>query len=123
MKFVIDLQGAQTESRFRGIGRQARSLAKAIIERASAHDVFLLFNSALRDGLDELMQEFERLLPRSHIKLFNVPADVRELEVGNMWRMRAAELVRETYLADLRADVVHVSSLFEGVVDNAVTSI
>jgi glycosyltransferase involved in cell wall biosynthesis len=123
MKLVIDLQGAQTESRFRGIGRQARSLAKAIIERAGAHDVFLLFNSALRDGLDELMQEFERLLPRSHIKLFNVPADVRELELGNMWRMRAAELVRETYLADLRADVVHVSSLFEGVVDNAVTSI
>jgi glycosyltransferase involved in cell wall biosynthesis len=123
MKLVIDLQGAQTESRYRGIGRQARSLATAIIEHASAHDVYLLFNGALKSGLDESIQEFRRLLPRSQIKIFQIPSGVRELEARNMWRMRVAELAREAYLADMRADIVHLSSLFEGVHDDAVTSI
>lgn len=33
MKILLDLQGAQTESRFRGIGRQTLSLARALIRR------------------------------------------------------------------------------------------
>ena len=31
MRIVIDMQGAQTESRFRGIGRYSTSLAQAIV--------------------------------------------------------------------------------------------
>ena len=37
--------------------------------------------------------------------------------------MRAAELAREAYLADMEADIVYVGGLFEGIHDDAVTSI
>ncbi len=37
MRIVIDMQGAQTESRFRGIGRYSLSLAKAIVQNRGDH--------------------------------------------------------------------------------------
>ena len=42
---------------------------------------------------------------------------------GNEWRREVAERLREAYLASLQPDIVHVLSLFEGYVDDAVTSV
>jgi glycosyltransferase involved in cell wall biosynthesis len=123
MKLVIDMQGAQTESRSRGIGRHTRHFATAVIEHAQAHDVHLVFNGGLRENLDDLLAQFMQLLPRDQIGMFQIPDRVREMEPDNLWRMRAAELAREAYLAESGADIVHVSSLFEGAGDDAVTSI
>jgi len=41
MRIVVDLQGAQSESRFRGIGRYSLGLAKAIAREAGQHEVWL----------------------------------------------------------------------------------
>jgi hypothetical protein len=38
MRIVIDLQGAQTQSRFRGIGRYSLSLAEALVSINHAHN-------------------------------------------------------------------------------------
>ena len=35
MRIVLDMQGAQTESRFRGIGRYSTALAQAIARNAA----------------------------------------------------------------------------------------
>src|SRR4051812_28999031 len=123
MKLVLDLQGTQTESRFRGIGRQTRALTTAILQHAGKHDVHLLFNNVLRDGLDEAIGHFKHFVSATQIHVFDIPVDVKEYDRANLWRMRAAELAREAYLANMRADIVYLSSLFEGVHDNAVTSI
>ncbi len=40
MRIVIDLQGAQTESRFRGIGRYSIAIARGIIRNNSRHEIF-----------------------------------------------------------------------------------
>ncbi len=117
------MQGAQTESRLRGIGRQARMLAKTMIAHGTAHDIAILLNSGLTENLDELRQEFLDVLPPGSIKLFDIPGDVAESDPANLWRMRAAELMREAFLSNLKPDVVHLSSLFEGINDNAVTSV
>ena len=37
--------------------------------------------------------------------------------------MQAAELLREKFLADLRPDIVHVSTLFEGIHNEVVASV
>ena len=37
--------------------------------------------------------------------------------------METGELVRESFLASLKPDIVHVSSLFEGLTDDVLTSI
>ena len=123
MKLVIDLQGAQTESQFRGIGRQARMLARAMIAHAGAHDVSIVLNRGLDKNAELVRQEFRQLVPLGNIRFFDIPGDVAECHDANIWRMRAAELMREAFLAGLKPDVVHVTSLFEGMNDNAVTSI
>nr|VFK10869.1 MAG: Glycosyltransferase involved in cell wall bisynthesis [Candidatus Kentron sp. LPFa]VFK27303.1 MAG: Glycosyltransferase involved in cell wall bisynthesis [Candidatus Kentron sp. LPFa] len=123
MRIIIDMQGAQTESRFRGIGRYALSLAKAIAHNRGRHDVFLALNGLFPDTIEPLRAAFDNLLPQDNIRVWHAPGPVREQQPGNDTRREVAELVREAFLASLRPDVVHISSLFEGYVDDGVTSI
>jgi len=48
---------------------------------------------------------------------------IREADVGNEWRRDCAEIIRETFLLSLKPDLVLVTSLIEGYLDDAVTSI
>lgn len=123
MRIVIDLQGAQTESRFRGIGRYTLSLAQAIVRNRGEHEVIIVLNGLLQDTIEPIRAAFHPLLPRENIRVWYVPGPVREREPDNIWRREAAELAREAFLASLKPNVVHVSSLFEGYLDDAVTSI
>lgn len=117
MRIVIDLQGAQTESRFRGIGRYSLSLTKAIVQEAGAHEVWIALNAQLPDSVALLQQELASLVPESRLRIYDVPA----CEAAGSWTRRAAELLRHRFISDLAPDVVLVTSMFES--GNAVTSI
>jgi len=119
MRIVIDLQGAQSESRFRGIGRYSMSLAQAMVRNAGEHEIWLALNSRLPDSISDIRTAFAGLIPQERIRIFDVPDD----SSPSAWSERAAEVVRESFLATLNPDVVLVSSLFEGYWANAVTSI
>lgn len=123
MRIVIDMQGAQSESRFRGIGRYTLALAQAIVRNRGEHDIFLALNGLLSDSIEPIRAAFAGLLPQENIRVWYAPVPVRECEPGNEWRGEVAERIREAFLASLQPDVVHVSSLFEGYADDAVTSI
>lgn len=123
MRIVIDMQGAQTESRFRGIGRYTLSLAQAIVRNRDEHEVVLALNGLFPDTIEPIRAAFDGLLPQENIRVWYAPGPVRECEPGNEWRREVAEHIREAFLASLRPDVVHISSMFEGYADDAVTSI
>lgn len=123
MRIVIDMQGAQTASRFCGIGRYTLSLAQAIVRSRGRHEVFLALCGLFPDTIESIRAAFDGLLPQENIRVWYAPGPVRECEPGNVWRREAAERIREAFLASLRPDVVHVTSLFEGYEDDAVTSI
>lgn len=123
MRILIDLQGAQSASRFRGIGRYSLSLALAIARNAGEHEVWLVLNSAFPESIFSIRHSFEGLIPPERIRILDIPAPVAEVDPTNEWRTRTAEKVREHFLQQLKPDVVHISSLFEGYVDDAVTSI
>ncbi|MDO8291262.1 MAG: glycosyltransferase family 1 protein [Gallionella sp.] len=123
MRIVIDMQGAQTISRFRGIGRYSLSLALAMSRNAGEHEIWLALNGAFPESIFSIRHAFDGLVPQERIRIFEVPAPVAEVERANMWRVRAAEKIREHFLQQLKPDVVHVSSLFEGYADDAVTSV
>ena len=123
MRIVIDMQGAQTESRFRGIGRYTLSLAQAIARNRGGHEVLLALNGLFPDMIEPIRAAFEDLLPQENIRVWYAPGPVRGCEAGNEWRHEAAERIREAFLAGLRPDVVHIPSLFEGYGDDAVLSI
>ena len=50
MRIVIDLQGAQSDSRFRGIGRYSLSLALAMARNAGEHELWIALNAALAES-------------------------------------------------------------------------
>lgn len=123
MKIVLDLQGAQSDSRFRGIGRYSCALAKAIIQEGRQHEIWVVLNARIPESIEPLRAQFENLLPRDRIRVFQTPGPVAELDLANAWRMQAAELLRENFLADLQPDIVHMSTLFEGFHNEVVASI
>lgn len=123
MRIVIDMQGAQTESRFRGIGRYTMAFAQAVIRNRGEHEVILALSGLLPDTIEPIRAAFDGLLPQENIRVWHAPGPVKEEQPGNESRREVAELAREAFLASLRPDVVHISSLFEGYIDDAVTSI
>lgn len=124
MRIVIDMQGAQTSSRFRGIGRYSVALVRAIAQKAGEHEVWIVLNGQLHDSISNIHTVFEGLIPTNRIIVFDVPPAVSSENPSNVWRRRAAELIRESFIEELQPDVVYISSLFEGANScNAVLSI
>ncbi len=123
MRIVVDLQPLQTVSRDRGIGRYSLGLVRAMIAAGGSHEWLMVLNHAFPEAMDGIRQSFAGLLPRENILTFEIPAPVAAIDPANGWRRRTAELVRENFLHQLRPDWVHVASLFEGLEDDAVTSI
>lgn len=123
MRIVIDLQGAQSESRYRGIGRYSLALALGVARNAGEHEVWLVLNAALGGAIEDIRQAFDGLVPRERICLFDGAGASAEAHPVNSPRARAGELLREYAIAQLRPDAVLVTSLFEGYVDDAVVSI
>ncbi len=124
MRIVIDLQGAQsTGSRNRGIGRYSLSLAQAIVRNRGQHDVIIALSSLFPDTIEPIREAFQSHLPSENIRVWQVKGPLSYIDPTNNWRREAAELVYEAFLASLNPSVVLVSSLFEGLIDDAVTSI
>lgn len=123
MRLVIDMQGAQTESRFRGIGRYSLSLAQAIARKCGKHEVILALNAHFPETIDPIRVAFEGLIPQKNIRVWCAPGPIRETDPSNHFRREIAERMREAFLVDLKPDVVLITSLVEGLGDDAVTSI
>ena len=123
MRIIIDLQGAQTESRFRGIGRYALSFALAVARNRGNHEVFIALSGFFPDTIEPVRAAFDGIVPQENIRVWHAPGPVMESALDNYIRRQNAELIREAFLSSLRPDIIHITSLFEGYIDNAITSI
>jgi len=123
MRIVIDLQGAQTESRFRGIGRYSLSLAQAIVRNRGKDEVILALNGLFADTIIPIREAFDGLLPPENILVWSAVGPIRECDPANARRREMGEHLREAFLASLNPDIVLITSLFEGWGDDAVGSI
>lgn len=123
MRIVIDMQGMQTESKFRGIGRYTTALIKALIEENTDHTIILALNGLFPETIEHVRTFFDGLLPQENIQVWESVGPVRYIETENNVRRDIAERLREAFLFSLEPDVIVITSLFEGVGDDAVTSI
>jgi glycosyltransferase involved in cell wall biosynthesis len=123
IRCVLDLQGAQGESAFRGIGRYSLNFARAMVRSAGEHEVWIALNGLFPETAASLRAEFSKWLPQDRIVVFQTPGPVSEMDPANTWRRKAAEAIRESFLASLKPDILHVSSMVEGYADNSVTSV
>lgn len=120
MRILIDLQGVQTQSKHRGIGRYSLALAEAMLRQPRGHEFWVVSNADMeRDKLEGIAS----LLPRERFVTFRSVQPAHWRDPANAWRRHASERIREAFLQDLQPDLVHVSSLMEGAQEAAVTSI
>lgn len=123
MRIVIDLQGAQTMSRYRGIGRYTLSFTRALIRQRGDHEILIALNGLFPHTIESIAGAFEGLLPRENIRVWYAPGPLNNMESGNEWRQGVAEILREAFIASLRPDAVYISSFLEGFSDSAVISV
>lgn len=123
MRIVIDLQSPQGTSKNRGMGRYTLCLAQAMARLAEGHELWIALNGLFPDTVDTLRAAFDGLVPPERVVVWEAPGPVTWIDPNDAWRREAAELIRESFIAGIRPDVVHVASLFEGFSDDCVTSV
>lgn len=123
MNILIDLQGSQTESKFRGIGRYSLSITKGLLRNNKYHNYYIFLNGNFEDTLEDIKKSLYGLLPEKNIIVCQLPAPLRACDQGNEWRQEAAAIIREEMIRTLSVDWVFITSLFEGHVDDAAITI
>ena len=123
MRIMLDMQSAQTESRFHGIGRYTVSLTQAIVRNKGKHEIIIALSDLFPETIESIRATFDNLLPQENIRIWSAPGPVREWQTENGARREAAELIREAFIASLQPDIVHIMSLCEGYSNDAITSI
>ncbi|WNZ00221.1 glycosyltransferase [Sulfurospirillum sp. 'SP'] len=123
MKIVVDLQACQSGSRLGGIGRYSMNLAEGLIRQSGQHELFFILNNLFPETIEKIYTTLGKSIPKSHIRVFNIPGPVNESNRDNFSRMHIAEILREKFIYDLQPDIVFVSSLIEGLGDDVVSSV
>jgi glycosyltransferase involved in cell wall biosynthesis len=114
MRILVDLQGAQTESRFRGIGRYVTALTRAMIRNAAQHEIFILLNGLFPETISSIRQQFFGLIPDQNILVWYAPGSVNDYSRKSQGWRNIAERIRQDFIDTLKPDALYISSLFEG---------
>ncbi len=123
MRIVIDLQGVQSNDTKQEIGRYCLSLTQAILRNKGEHEVIIALNGLFPESIEPIRAIFESQLPQEQIRIWHTPDISQSVDTGKSKFKKAAELIREAFLANLKPDVILITSLFEGLYDSAVTTI
>jgi glycosyltransferase involved in cell wall biosynthesis len=117
------MQGAQSESRFRGIGRYTMSFTKALIKNKGQHEVHIVLNGLLADSIPNILEEFQNLLPSDNIHTWIAPSIlVSPHDTEKSYRKMFMELTREAFIESLNPDIIHITNIFEGYNENSVVT-
>ena len=122
MRIVLDLQACQSVNRHGRAARHALGLTQALLRLGSAHDIRILLNGAL-GNIDEIRAALGPLIAAARIMVFDIPAPVAGKQAANAWRQEAAERLRQHFLSGMAPDIVHVFGHFDGLDDDAVSSL
>lgn len=123
MRILIDMQGMQGVSQNRGIGRYTQSFVHALISIAQKHDIYFLLNGLYPGTAKQIQKAFLASLPKTRFLVFDALGPVQESDAENGQNARISELIREKLIKDIAPDFLIVTSLFEGMGNDSVTSI
>lgn len=114
MRLIIDMQGAQTASRFRGIGRYTMGLVEALVRNRGEHEVFLALNGMLSESIVDIREAFTDLLPKENIRVWYTPTPIAYSEPKSAENRSIALEIYSAFLLSLKPDVVFTTSMMEG---------
>lgn len=122
-RILIDLQACQNGSKFRGLGRYTKNMAREIAKQAELGSVHLLLSAVFQTSILPLRQYFSDFVPEQNIHVVQLLDRAEDCSESGRWRKKASALLREAYIEMLAPSVVFQPSFFEGYGDNAVISI
>jgi len=124
LHILIDVQGYQSESKFRGIGRSTLAMSRAIIKNAGENRVSILMNGMYPiEGINDVKKSYVDILPPEEMFIFSAVGPTAYCNIDNHSRNKAALIERDVAIANINPDVVYVISFFEGHGDNYTVSI
>lgn len=124
MHIVIDLQGAQASNRYRGIGRASLSLALAMASLAyKKHRISLVLNADFADSYDFIREKFQNFIRPEDFYAWKPLTPCFGHDQKNLWRLRTSRVLYSAFIKKLNPDAWVTTSIFEGFVDNAVSSV
>jgi hypothetical protein len=94
-----------------------------MIADSHGHDIYVMLNEAFPESIGLIRSELRGILPPENIVTWCTPYPVFYADPDNLDRRKSGELIREFFIRKLEPDVVLITSLFEGIGDNSVTSI
>ncbi|WP_076224678.1 MULTISPECIES: glycosyltransferase [Brevundimonas] len=122
MRFVTDLQSCQSGSRLGGIGRYSLELSKAIVRLSPQHEHLILLNDRNPEAEAVIRREFRDLLAPTAFRICSIPEGSAYLtDEGRTTDV--ADQIRDRFIRELSPDILHVSSLIEGIGDDIATTI
>ena len=101
MKIVVDLQGIQNDSRFRGIGRYSIAFVKALIRNRASNEIVVLLSDLFPESLKEAKASRGQEAAQCTIKVWSGIGPTAFLDEKNSWRRDVSELLREAYIENL----------------------
>ncbi|OUW01412.1 MAG: hypothetical protein CBD16_05590 [Betaproteobacteria bacterium TMED156] len=120
MKLAIDFQGAQASNSERGIGRYCLSIVSELCNHHSTElEIHLLINGVFVSEGIKLRKIFKTKLPANNIHTF-FPSTKFNQEIMDEDEKSRSEIIREAVIERIKPDFVLITSLFEGLIDNAV---
>ncbi|MHC8400002.1 glycosyltransferase [Pseudomonas sp. MDT1-17] len=113
MRIVIDMQGAQARLTRLDSSCYITKLARALALQSGEHEVILALSGLFDGTIEAIRAQFHGVLPSKNIHVWWAPGPVNRLDPDNEGRAKAAELIREAFLANLKPDLVLLSNVFD----------
>lgn len=123
MRIAIDFQGAQTGSRFRGIGRYSTELVKALIREGQGHDFVLMLNGLFSETIEPIRAQFNGILSQERIVVWYPVGEPEQFDQDKANVREMSQIIREYAFKAVEPDVILLTSIFEGPGDPAVITV
>ena len=113
---LIDVQGCQTASKYRGIGRYIRGLVREIIAQAGSENVNLIVNASSEESVRDVILFF----PEIKLQQYHFIYPTGDLSYGKknyQENRRISKIIYSELVNKINPDIFLVTSFFEGVQD------
>ncbi len=117
MKLLVDMFACQTHSRMRGIGRYTLSLTCEMAKMRGIHQMAVLADALYPESLNELRQQFIRLLPPgAFLPYYHEPLKYAPHQNMESYYQVAETLIEQAYRV-VAPDIILTPSLFDSWAD------